>query len=109
MVLYAISGLSPFYLNPINLRLITQCLLVYFQLLVTRSDQEKELRSQLKRQLETAQDHLNDVLNAKETDLERRVTRKLDERDNAERVAYEKNVATMLSQLKALEVVLGGK
>lgn len=79
------------------------------KLLLARSEQEKEVGTQLKRQLETAQDHLNDVLSAKETDLNRRVARKLDERDSAEREAYETKLAKMLSQLKALELVLGGK
>lgn len=89
--------------------LLTSGLNFCLQLLVARSTQEKEVGTQLKRQLETAQDHLNDVLAAKETDLNRRVARKLDERDSAEREAYETKLAKMLSQLKALELVLGGK
>jgi len=76
---------------------------------VSRSEQEKEVSVQLKRQLETAQDHLNDVITAKEADLDRRVARKLDARDTAERTAFEAKQAVMLSQLKALEVVLSGK
>lgn len=71
-----------------------------------RTEMEKELRQQLKRQSEAHVDHLQDALAQKEAELKRSFSRELDEKLTSEKAAYKLQLASMLGKLKGMDAAL---
>jgi len=71
-----------------------------------KAETEKNLREQLKKQIEAHTDHLNDALSNKESELKRLFARELDEKIANERASYNTQLAAMLGKLKGMDSAL---
>lgn len=80
-----------------------------FQIFKIKAEIEKNLRDQLKKQIEAHTDHLNDALAQKEAEMKRKFARELDEKVANERASYNTQLAAMLGKLKGMDSALKGK
>lgn len=76
------------------------------RLLNMKVDCEKAMRIQLKRQAEAHSDHLSEVVDMKEKDMERQMKRMLDEKLNEERTKFKEEVAAMVARLRGIDDVM---
>jgi MICOS complex subunit MIC60 len=79
------------------------------QILKIKAETEKNLREQLKKQIEAHSDHLNDALATKEVEMKRLFARELDEKLANERASYNTQLAEMLGKLKGMDSALKGE
>lgn len=79
------------------------------QILQVKAERDREMREQMKRQLEIAEDHLHDAIAAKEKEMTRKNQRLLDEKVETERNAYKLKLAEMISRMNAVEAALSSK
>lgn len=76
------------------------------KLIAMRTELERDLRNQMKRQSEAHSDHLNDALSQKEAEMKRKFQRELDEKITTEQAAYKLQLAAMLGKLKGMDAAL---
>ncbi|CAH1397366.1 unnamed protein product [Nezara viridula] len=76
------------------------------RLLNIKVDCEKAMRLQLKRQAEAHSDHLSEVVDMKEKDMERKMKRMLDEKLHEERMKFKEEVAAMVARLRGIDDVM---
>lgn len=74
-----------------------------------KAESERNLRDQLKKQIEAHTDHLNDALSQKEAELKRIFEREMDEKLANERASYNTQLAGMLGKIKGMDSALQGK
>ncbi len=74
-----------------------------------RAESEKNLRDQLKKQIEAHTDHLSDALSQKEAEMKRLFTREMDEKLANERASYNTQLAGMLGKIKGMDAALKGE
>lgn len=70
---------------------------------------ERDLRNQLKRQLDAHADHLTDAIAKKETEMKRKFDRELNEKVTTEQNAYQMKLAAMYGKLKGIDTALKGR
>jgi len=73
-----------------------------------KAETERNLRDQLKKQIEAHTDHLNDALSQKEAEMKRLFNREMDERLANERASYNTQLAIMLGKIKGMDSALKG-
>ncbi|XP_076265230.1 inner membrane mitochondrial protein mitofilin isoform X2 [Rhynchophorus ferrugineus] len=73
------------------------------QVLKLRQEAEQELREQLKRQSQAFNDHLNEAIKTRETEIERLLSRKFDEQLEEERCKFKLQLSTMVGRLRGLD------
>jgi mitofilin len=71
-----------------------------------KAETERNLKDQLKKQIEAHTDHLNDALSQKEAEMKRLFNRELDERLANERASYNTQLAIMLGKIKGMDAAL---
>ncbi|XP_014271776.1 MICOS complex subunit Mic60 [Halyomorpha halys] len=76
------------------------------RLLNVKVDCEKAMRVQLKRQAEAHSDHLAEVVDMKEKELDRKMNRMLDEKLHEERMKFKEEVAAMVARLRGIDDVM---
>uniref|UniRef100_A0A1B0BMJ6 MICOS complex subunit MIC60 n=1 Tax=Glossina palpalis gambiensis TaxID=67801 RepID=A0A1B0BMJ6_9MUSC len=76
------------------------------KILNIRSDSEKQLRQQLKKQAEAHSDHLQDVVNMKESELKRQYTRELEDKMATEKANYKLQLAAMLGKIRGMDAAM---
>ena len=74
-----------------------------------RAESEKNLRDQLRKQIEAHTDHLSDALSQKEAEMKRLFTREMDEKLANERASYNTQLAGMLGKIKGMDAALKGE
>ncbi len=74
-----------------------------------KGEADKQLREQLKKQIEAHTDHLKDSLEQKELEMRRVFARELDEKIANERASYNTQLASMLGKLKGMDGALKGE
>lgn len=79
------------------------------QIFKIKAETERNLREQLKKQIEAHTDHLNDALSQKEAEMKRLFARELDEKLANERASYNTQLAAMLGKLKGMDSALKGQ
>lgn len=73
------------------------------KILTVRAEQERDIKLQMKRQLEAAEDYLHDVMEAKEKETARKHQRQIDEKVEVERHAYNTKLAEIIGRMKGVE------
>jgi mitofilin len=73
-----------------------------------KAETERNLRDQLKRQIEAHTDHLKDALSQKEAEMRRLFDREMDEKLANERASYNTQLAGMLGKIKGMDAALKG-
>ncbi|XP_075232277.1 inner membrane mitochondrial protein mitofilin isoform X2 [Lycorma delicatula] len=68
-----------------------------------KSECEKDIRNQLRRQAEAHNDHLNEAIALKEKEVERKLARKVEEKIIEERTKFKEELAGMVARLKGLD------
>lgn len=76
------------------------------KILRIKAETERNLRDQLKKQIEAHTDHLNDALSQKEAEMKRLFNREMDERLANERASYNTQLAIMLGKIKGMDSAL---
>uniref|UniRef100_A0A1A9W3S9 MICOS complex subunit MIC60 n=1 Tax=Glossina brevipalpis TaxID=37001 RepID=A0A1A9W3S9_9MUSC len=76
------------------------------KILTIRADAEKQLRLQLKKQAEAHMDHLQDVVNMKESELKRQYTRELEDKMANEKANYKLQLAAMLGKIRGMDAAM---
>ncbi|KAL0276676.1 UNVERIFIED_CONTAM: hypothetical protein PYX00_004193 [Menopon gallinae] len=76
------------------------------KLLSIKAEQERDIKAQLKRQLEAAEDFIQDTVAAKQKEMDRKLQRKIDESVEVERQAYKKKLAEMVGRMQGVEAAL---
>lgn len=74
-----------------------------------KAEAERNLRDQLKKQVEAHTDHLSDALSQKEAEMKRQFGREMDEKLTNERASYNTQLAGMLGKIKGMDAALKGK
>ncbi|XP_066253018.1 MICOS complex subunit Mic60 isoform X2 [Euwallacea similis] len=73
------------------------------QVLKLRKEAEQELRMQLKRQSQAFNDHLEEAIKVRESEIERVLSRKFDEHLEEERCRFKKQLSAMVGRLRGLD------
>lgn len=76
------------------------------KILKIKAETERNLRDQLKKQIEAHTDHLNDALSQKEAEMRRLFEREMDEKLANERASYNTQLAGMLGKIKGMDAAL---
>lgn len=74
-----------------------------------KAEAERNLRDQLKKQIEAHTDHLTDAMAQKEAEMKRLFAREMDEKLANERATYNTQLAGMLGKIKGMDAALKGK
>lgn len=74
-----------------------------------KAEAERNLRDQLKKQIEAHTDHLEDALSQREQQMKRKFNREMDEKLANERASYNTQLAMMLGKIKGMDQALKGK
>ena len=64
------------------------------------------MRLQMKRQAEAHSDHLNEMVDMKEKEMERKMKRALDEKLHEENMKFKEEVASMVARLRGIDDVM---
>lgn len=73
-----------------------------------KAEAERNLRDQLKKQIEAHTDHLSDAIGQKEAEMKRLFAREMDEKLANERASYNTQLAVMLGKIKGMDSALKG-
>lgn len=71
-----------------------------------KAEAERNLRDQLKKQIEAHTDHLSDAISQKESEMRRIFNREMDEKLANERASYNTQLAIMLGKIKGMDAAL---